>query len=81
MKSQLLFKNIIVKSYKRLLEWYRRLKHAYSILNMRFIPLSVKTHVDLPGDFSFKTNKAVSRGRQAPDLKWYSSSYEAAESL
>lgn len=76
MKSQFLFKNIIVKIYKRLLEWYRRVKHAYSILNMRFIPLSVKTHVDLPGDFFFQTNKAVSRGRQAPDLKYYSSTYE-----
>lgn len=70
------FKNTITRIYKRFLEYYRRSKHAFSILNMRFIHLSVKTHVDLPGNFSFQANKAVSRGRQAPDLKYYSSGYE-----
>lgn len=76
MKSLSLFKNIIFRIYKRFLEQYRRLKHAYSILNKRLIQLSVKTHVDLPSDFVFQTSKAVSRGRQAPDQKYYSSTYE-----
>lgn len=59
-----------------LIERYRRFGHAYSIFRMRFLPLAVQTHVDLPDSFCFESSRAVSRGRQAPDGKYYSSTYE-----
>ena len=57
-------------------ERYRRIGHAYDIFRMRFIPLAVKTQTALPDSFVFNQEKAVSRGRQAPDGKYYSLTYE-----
>lgn len=64
----------LLKAYA--IERYRRLGHAYDIFRMRFIPLAVKTHTDLPDSFVFDAAKAFSRGRQAPDGKYYSSTYK-----
>lgn len=58
-----------------LIERYRRLGHARDIFKMRFIQLSVGTHIDLPETFVFDESKAKNRGRQAPDGKYYSSFY------
>lgn len=57
------------------IERYHRIVHAYNIFRMRFIPLAVKTHTDLPDSFIFNEERAASRGRKAPDGKYYSSTY------
>lgn len=59
-----------------LIEIFRRIGHAYDIFRIRFPLLAVKMHIELPDDFRFDENRAVSRGRKAPDGKCYSSSYE-----
>lgn len=66
----------LAKLKANLVEIYRRLGHAYGIFRMRFIPLAVTTHIDLPETFVFDQARGVSRGRQAPDGKHYSSIYE-----
>jgi hypothetical protein len=58
-----------------LIERYRRIGHAYDIFKMRFILLAVKTHINLPDDFTYDEARAVNRGRQAPNGKHYSSTY------
>lgn len=60
----------------RVTEIYHRMIHAIRFFRTRFLLLSVTSHVNLPGSFVFDGQKAVPRGRQAPDGKHYSSAYE-----
>lgn len=62
----------------RIFDEYYRLGYAFGSYQMRFKLLLVRTHVDLSDDFVFDEKKAVSRGREAPDGKTYSSTYELA---
>jgi len=59
-----------------LYEHYHRLGHAYATYRSRFHLLAVSTDIDLPKDFCFDESRAVNRGRQAPDGKYSSSTYE-----
>lgn len=59
-----------------LFEHYHRLGHSYATYRNRFLLLAVKTKIELPDDFCFDESRAVNRGRQAPDGKYYSSTYE-----
>jgi hypothetical protein len=60
----------------RIAEIYHRIIHAIRLFRTRLLLLAVTSHVDLPEDFVFDIEKAVPRGRQAPDRKYYSSTYE-----
>lgn len=60
----------------RVIESCRRFSHACYVFRMRFIRLDVKSHIDLADNFVFNTDKAASRGRKAPDGRYYSSAYE-----
>lgn len=59
-----------------LFEHLHRIGHAYATYRNRFLLLAVKTNVDLPSDFCFDESRATHRGRQAPDGKHYSSTYD-----
>lgn len=74
MKNPTLLALSQLKTYA--IELYRRIVHAYDIFRMRFIPPAVITHTHLPDSFVFNEERAVSRGRKAPDGKYYSSTYE-----
>ena len=63
------------QSKARIFEVLHRINHAYSIFKMRFMILIIPTHIKLPNSFVFNEDRAVNRGRQAPDGKYYSSTY------
>ena len=72
--NQLLVLYRVVRSHS--VEIYRRLQHAVSIFKMRFMLLKIPTHLNLPDVFVFDCDKAVNRGREAPDGKFYSLTYQ-----
>jgi hypothetical protein len=69
-------KGVYRYSKARIVEIYHRLCHAYGIFKMRFMILTIPSHVDISDDFIFEEKNAVNRGRVAPDGNYYSSSYE-----
>lgn len=63
-----------LRGYSKEIFW--RVAHACKVFKTRFPLVTLKTRVDLPASFVFDETRALSRGRQAPDGKHYSSAYE-----